>query len=400
MKEYIMLSWESIKHRKVRSWLTMLGIFIGIFSIVTLISLGQGLKNVVDEQFEMMGVDKIMIMPGQNLQSIGLAGDILSENDAKLIEKIKGVKLVAPMLYKAVRLKYKDKTEFGFAIGLPTDERMNLVMSMGNFNIEDGRVLEKKDQNKAMVGCRHTNGDLFGKKVRIGDKIYAEDKKYTVVGSMECIGSKPDDGQIYIPLEVSRDLFNEETKVDAFYVQVKEGFNPADVAEDIKRRMRKDRGLEKGEEDFNVQTSEQLIETFGAILGVVQAVLIGIAAISLLVGGIGIMNIMYTSVLERTKEIGVMKAIGAKNRSIMMIFLIESGMMGLGGGIVGVIVGIGIGKVIESIAKQTGYVFLKITFDPGLIIGALVFSFVVGALSGLLPARRASKLKPVEALRG
>jgi len=399
MNQYVRLSWESIKHRKVRSWLTMLGIFVGIASIVALISLGQGMSNVVNEQFEMMGVDKIMIMPGQNLQSMGLAGEVLSEDDVEFIEKIKGVKLVAPMLYKTARLKYKDQMEFGFVIGLPTDESMDIIMSMGNFNIENGRKLEKKDKNKAMVGCRHTNGDLFDKKVRIGDKIYAEDQGYTVVGSMECIGSKPDDGQIYIPLDSARDLLNEQTKIDAMYVQVKDGFNPSEVAETIKKKMRKDRDLEKGEENFNIQTSEQLMESFGVILGVVQAVLIGIAAISLLVGGIGIMNIMYTSVLERTKEIGVMKAVGARNKDIMMIFLIESGMMGLGGGAIGVVIGIAIGKFIESIAAKTGYVFLKITFDPGLIIGALAFSFVVGALSGLLPARRAAKLKPVDALR-
>jgi len=398
-REYIRLSWESIKHRKVRSWLTMLGIFIGIASIVALISLGQGLQNVVNEQFENMGVDKIMIFPGQNLQSVGLAGEVLSEDDIDFIEKIKGVKIVAPMLYKSVRLKYRDVTKFGFAIGLSPDESMDIVMSMGNFNIEKGRKLEEKDRNKAMVGCRHTNGELFDKEVRIGDKVYAEDQGYTVVGSMECIGSKADDEQIYIPLDAARELFDEPTKVDMLYVQVKEGFDTSEVAETIKEKMRKDRDLEKGEEDFNIQTSEQLIESFGAILGVVQAVLIGIASISLLVGGIGIANVMYTSVLERTREIGVMKAVGARNRDIMGIFLVESGMMGLGGGALGVVIGIGIGKFIESIAKQTGYVFLKITFDPWLIIGALLFSFVIGALSGVLPARQAAKLKPVDALR-
>lgn len=399
MNTYLKLSWDSIAHRKTRSWLTILGIFVGIAAIVTLISLGQGMQAVVTEQFEQMGVDKIMIMPGQSLTSTGLAGEALTTDDVEFIEKIKGVKLVSQMVYKNAKVEFKDKVVYGFVIGLPTDESMEVVMSMQNFNLEYGRNLEKKDKNKAVVGCRHMNGELFDKKVRIGDSVYAEDQKFSVIGAMECIGSKADDEQIYIPLDAARDLFDEPIKVDYIIVQVKDGYDPGAVAEVIKEKMRKDRDLEKGEEDFTVQTSEQLMESFGAILGVVQAVLIGIAAISLLVGGIGIMNIMYTSVLERTKEIGTMKAVGARNEDIMYIFLIESGLMGFGGGVIGVFVGIMLGKLIEGLAAQTGYVFLKITVDPWLVVGSLFFSFVIGALSGILPAKRAAKLKPVDALR-
>ncbi|MCS7109613.1 MAG: ABC transporter permease, partial [Candidatus Micrarchaeota archaeon] len=179
---------------------------------------------------------------------------------------------------------------------------------------------------------------------------------------------------------------------------VKETYPIDVVAERVKEALRKDRGLKEGEEDFTVQTPQQLYETYGAVISVIQIIVIGIAAISLIVGGIGIMNTMYTSVLERTREIGIMKAVGARNRDIMMIFLIESGILGLVGGILGIIAGIAISKGIETITIQTGYPFGAST-PIWLIIGALAFSFIIGSISGLLPAIQAARTKPAESLR-
>jgi putative ABC transport system permease protein len=182
-------------------------------------------------------------------------------------------------------------------------------------------------------------------------------------------------------------------------VQVKKGFDPDKVAGDIKKYLRKSRGQKEGEEDFTVQTSEQLAESFSTVFTIVQVVLIGLASISLLVGGIGIMNTMFTSVLERTREIGVMKAIGARNSDIMKIFLIEAGLLCTIGGGIGIILGIGISKLIQYVAAQAGMGIIQAYFPWYLIVGALAFSFLVGTLSGIFPARRAAKLKPVDALR-
>jgi putative ABC transport system permease protein len=163
--------------------------------------------------------------------------------------------------------------------------------------------------------------------------------------------------------------------------------------------LRDYRNLKEKEEDFSVQTPEQLFSSFGTILDIVQIVLIGIAGISLLVGGINIMNSMYTSVLQKTKEIGVMKALGAKNYQIMAFFLVEAGLYGLGGGIVGVVGGMLIAKLVEFGVTYALGPYLVIKFSWWLIGGTLLFSFLVGALSGLAPAYRASKLNPVESLR-
>ena len=183
-------------------------------------------------------------------------------------------------------------------------------------------------------------------------------------------------------------------------VKVKPNEDVNKVADEIEDRLRRDRGQKAGEEDFRVQTSEQLAQTFTTIFSIVQAVFIGIAAISLVVGGIGIMNTMYTAVLERTREIGIMKAVGAKNSDILTLFLVESGILGLVGGAIVVLIGVLLGVGASFIAGQAlGTGLLKAYFPWYLIVGALIFSFVVGCASGVLPALQASKLKPVDALR-
>ena len=166
------------------------------------------------------------------------------------------------------------------------------------------------------------------------------------------------------------------------------------MQEKVKREFERQRG----DKNIEVVTPTQILEQIGSILGVVQAVLVGIAAISLVVGGIGITNSMYTTVLERTKEIGIMKSIGARNFDVLAIFLIESGLMGLVGGFFGVLLGTGISLAIGKFSTEAGFKLL-VAVNPGLMLFGLLFAFIVGMISGSLPARQASKLKPVDALR-
>ena len=197
-----------------------------------------------------------------------------------------------------------------------------------------------------------------------------------------------------------KEIYNIEDEESQIYVKVADVNEIDRVKADIERALRKERNEDEGKETFQVTTSEQFLEAFINIFGVVQAVLVGIAAISLLVGGIGIANTMYTSVLERTKEIGTMKAVGAKNSDILILFLIESGMLGLIGGVIGIGVGLGLSKTAEYIATaQLGTNLLQASIDPVLILGALAFSFLIGTASGVFPAMQAAKLKPVDALR-
>ncbi|RLG15550.1 MAG: ABC transporter permease [Candidatus Nanohalarchaeota archaeon] len=400
MEDYVKTAYRDIKNRKKRSWLTMIGIIIGVAAVVSLVSLGQGLKDGMNAEFDKMGAEIIMIMPGSGFQSMGSAGSSLTKDDVEVIKKVRGVNLAGGFLTKIAKVEFGNEMKYSWVSGLPLDESKEIIDNMDSHNIENGRDLKRGDTYKTMVGNTVANGDFFKKKVRAGDYVMINGKKFRVVGTLERIGNPDDDQAFMIPLETARDLFDEPDNLMVIMANIKPGFDASDVAENIKKAMRKDRDQEKGEEDFSVQTAEQLKETVASILNLVQAVLIGIAGISLLVGGIGIMNTMYTSVLERTRDIGVMKAIGARNVNIMWIFLIESGIIGMTGGAIGCAIGISISKSIEYLSSaQLGVNYLKASVAPELIIGALSFSFLVGMLSGTLPAMRAARLKPTDALR-
>ncbi len=400
MEDYVKTAYRDIKNRKKRSWLTMIGIIIGVAAVVSLVSLGQGLKDGMNAEFDKMGADVIMIMPGSGFQSMGSVGSSLTKDDVEVIRKVRGVNLAGGFLSKVAKVEFGNEIKYSWINGMAMDESKEIIDNMESFVIESGRDLKSGDTYKTMVGNAVAQGDFFKTKVRAGDYVIINDKKFRVVGTLERIGNPDDDQAFIIPLETARELFDEPDDLMVIMANIKPGFDPSDVAENIKKAMRKDRDQKKGEEDFSVQTSEQLKETVSSILDLVQYVLIGIAGISLLVGGIGIMNTMYTSVLERTSDIGVMKAIGAKNSNIMWIFLIESGMIGFSGGAIGCVIGISISKSIEYISSvELGVDYLKASVAPELIFGALMFSFIVGMLSGTLPAVKAARMKPTDALR-
>jgi len=401
MKDFFLLAFNNLKRRKLRSWLTMVGIFIGIAAVVALISLGQGLQDYVSGEFEKMGSDKIMIMPSIFAPpgSITTKSLMLTNKDLEFIKGINGVEDTSGYVSKYGQIGFKDELKIVFVGGLDIKD-IEFWQEMNFLNIEEGRNFKEGEKFKAVVGYNHVYGDIWEKQLNIGNTIEIESYEFKVVGVMEKIGNPEDDKSIFIPKETFRDIFNVPEEESIIMVKTASGYNPEDVAETIERKLRKFRGEKEGEETFSVQTSEQLLQSFSNIFGVIQAVLVGIALISLLVGGIGIMNTMYTSVLERTKEIGTMKAIGAKNSDIMILFLIESGLLGLVGGIIGVGIGVGIGKSVEYGASiALGSPMIQASFPPILIFGALGFSFVIGSLSGLLPAIQASRLKPTDALR-
>ncbi|GAG04536.1 unnamed protein product, partial [marine sediment metagenome] len=234
--------------------------------------------------------------------------------------------------------------------------------------------------------------------VSVGDKIEINDIKVKVIGFYEEIGSPTDDAQIYLSLEGYKEIFEEE---NYFFLLLRAApdQDATVLADKIKERFRKYKGQKKGEEDFFVQTFEEIMETYTSVMNILVGILVLIALISVFVAAVNIMNTMYTSILERTREIGVMKSIGAKNRFILFMFVTESGVLGLVGGIIGIILGYGIAKFGEAIARFYGLGMLRPGFPLWLIIGCLLFAFIVGAGSGLLPSLQASKLKPVDALR-
>ena len=402
MKDHFLLAFSNLKRRGLRSWLTMIGIFIGIAAVVGLISLGQGLQTAINQQFEELGKNTIIIQS----KTIGPPGSatseklILTTKDLDTIKNVRGVAGAVGVLIKTSLLEFKGETEIELAIGIDPED-ISFFSEMQSFKIIEGRDLKKGDGFKAIVGYNNAiDGKIWKKGVEVGSTITIENSEFKIVGILDKTGNPFNDAAIYVPKETLKEILNiknEESEID---VRTQEGFNPSDVADAITRKLRQARGEKKDQETFSVQTSEQLLATFTNIFGIVQAVLVGIAAISLVVGGIGMMNTMYTSVLERTKEIGTMKAVGAKNSDILYIFLFESGLLGLVGGAIGVGLGVALGKSVEYIAKTVlGTNLLQASISLSLIIGALTFSFLIGTLSGILPAMQAARLKPADALR-
>jgi len=401
MKDYFLLAFNNLKRRKLRSWLTMIGIFIGIAAVVALISLGQGMQNYINDEFEKLGKDKIMIQP----KSFGAPGSAtspslaLTEDDLKVVQNVKGVEWALGMIYKIGQIEFKKESQITYIIGMEPED-VKLMSEIQSFEIKDGRWFKSGDKYKVVVGYNHGYKDIWKREVEVGDTMIIEGQEFKVIGIVDKIGNQYDDSQVYAPKEAISDLLGTGNELGYIMAKTAQNYNPENVAETIERKLRNYRDEKEDQETFSVQTSEQLLQSFQNIFGVVQAVLVGIAAISLIVGGIGIMNTMYTSVIERTKEIGTMKAVGARNSDILLIFLFESGLLGLVGGAIGIGIGIGLAKGVEYALSASGVgSLLQAHLSLSLILGALAFSFVIGTLSGILPAMQASKLKPADALR-
>ena len=254
---------------------------------------------------------------------------------------------------------------------------------------------------KVVLGHDFSKTDKYNKEITTGSKIKLQGEDFEVVGILKSSSSFQLNLAILMNEEDMNELLDINDEYDLIIVQIVKGADIEQLSQAIKERMRRDRGLKEGEEDFTVETPLNTLATVNTILLVINIVVIGIALVSLLVGGIGIANTMYTSVLERTKEIGVMKAIGARNSDILLIFLFEAGLLGLIGGIIGVLIGVGLAfgaSWLVNTFLETD--LFKVTFSYGLIILSIAFSLVIGVISGVLPAKQASKLKPVDALRG
>jgi len=398
--DYFKIAWNGLKTRKLRSWLTMIGIFIGIAAVVALVAVGQGLEKSITEQFKQLGTDKLFIQPkGQigGIPSIDTAAQLTKE-DVKTVSRTKGIEIASGMVAGVVKIEFEDEVSYQLLTGVE-EEAKELYKEFADWQIEIGREVEEKDKNKVALGYSYGAKKIFSKPVNVRDRIKLNNNEFRVSGIYKKIGNPQDDAQIYTNEKTARELLGLDDEVHFIIAKVSSGKDARVIAESVKKELRKERNLKKGNEDFTVQTFEELIESFQKILYVVQAVLIGIAAISLIVGGVGIMNTMYAAVLQRTQEIGILKAIGARNSSILALFLIESGLLGLFGGIIGTGIGIGIAKVIETIADKWGLGVLKVYFPWYLILGIVLFSFSIGAISGVMPAMRAAKLKPVDALR-
>ncbi len=398
--EKIKYSLKNMAIRKTRSFLTVLSIMIGIAAIFTLISFGSGIRHYMNEIANEAGADKLFIQA----KGIGAPGTnedfFLTKEEIGFVKKIKGVKDIAGIYIKPVKLDFKKQTKYVYSIGY-NEEDFDFVFEGFSASIIKGRKLKKGELSKALLGYNYLKDKkIFSKALSLGDKININGRKFEAVGFLSEIGNAQDDSNIYITKEAFESLYPEiKGRYGFVMLRSEKSASPESLADKIEEKLRKYKGQKKGQEDFSVQTFNDVLKTFGTFISIINGVLILIALISVIVASVNIMNTMYTSVVERTKEIGIMKAIGAKNKDIVFIFVFESGLLGLVGGIIGEIIGYFISSLGGIIAANAGFSSLKPYFSLYLIIGCMIFSFLIGSLSGLLPAFQASKLKPVDALR-
>jgi len=322
---------------------------------------------------------------------------------AKKIEGVNGVDFAINRYIAMGSLEFNNLQGFGFAMSMPEGEKRKNAEETINMKVSSGRLLKDGDGRKVVVGSSFGDNTLgFKRAMKVGDKILLNEISFEVVGIMEKKGSFMFDMAVVVNEDILlKDLRqNGDDTVNIIAVKVKDVNQIDKVKADIEKVLRKERNVKLGEEDFTVESPKKVLETLNSSLFAVKLFVVIIAAISLLVGGIGITNTMYTSVMERTKEIGIMKSIGAKNKTIFSLFALESGFLGMTGGIIGVVLGLIFAYGLAFAGQMilgSGLIQAKAT--PFLLLASLAFSFFVGIIAGILPAMKASRMKPVDSLR-
>ena len=403
IKDYFIFSIKNLRNRRLRSWLTMLGIVIGITAVVSLIGMGQGLKMAILSQFGSLGTDKLTVQASGGMGPPGTAVvKPLTKDNLDKIGKVNGVNLAAGRLIRSGKLEHDGKAAFGYAASMADGEARKLMESSMNLKAESGRLLKDGDTKKVMLGSNlgKENAGL-GKQIVVGSKVLVQGSEFEVIGIMKKQGSFIFDNIVLMNEEGMRktlDIPNDQ--YDIIVAQIQSNADIASVQESIEKLMRKERGVKKGEEDFTVQTPQAILSQVNSTLFAVQLFVYIIAGISIVVGGIGIMNTMFTSVLERTKETGIMKSIGARNNSIFSLFFIESGLIGSIGGVIGAVLGTLMSWGLAYAGRLAlGVDLIQSDVSIWLVLGSIIGSFFMGSIFGLIPAIHASKLSPVDALR-
>jgi len=396
----ILLSLREIRRNLMRSILTILGIVIGVAAVITMVTLGNGATASVTSQIESMGSNLIIMTPGQQEGRGGMRGtaEPFDYDDIVAIERdIDGLNAIAPMSQGSSQVIYGNQNRNVSVTG-----STNGYMTCQNWVVAEGRAFTDSEiragDSVCIIGST-VREKLFGRQDPVGSTIRLKDISFRVIGVFEskgavAFGSQDQNEFVLMPIRAFQRRISGNTNIFFIMFSVKSGVSIEKVKEDIKLLMRERRGIAKGkEDDFSVTDMKEIVSRISTITGILTGVLAAIAGISLLVGGIGIMNIMLVSVTERTREIGIRLAIGALERDVMKQFLIESVVLTSLGGIIGITLGISAAAVIARLLN------FSTVFSPAVIILAFLFSAGVGIVFGFFPARKAALLDPIDALR-
>jgi len=384
---------------KLRAFLAMLGIIIGVGAVIAMLAIGAGARQSILARVTAMGTDLLIVRPGQSMFGGVMTGTevTLTLDDARSLLSVEGVRLVAPVVRGRAQFKYYNKNSNSTLIGTSTT-----YLPIRGFEIERGRAFTEAEvdrQARVAILGPNTVEDLFGQADPLGETVKIKGINFRVIGVTKAKGDagpfNPDDQAIVPYTTAMKQVFGRtRANVDEVDIKAEEGHDVERVIEAATALLRRRHRIAEGaSSDFNIHNQAEMIEAFTAMSRTLTMLLGSIASISLLVGGIGIMNIMLVSVTERTREIGIRKAIGARDRDVLRQFLIEAVVMSGVGGLLGAAAGIGVAKLIGSFTN------FNTSVESFSVALALSFSAAVGIFFGYYPAWRAARLNPIEALR-
>jgi len=396
--ETLKLAVQAIRRNALRSFLTLLGIVIGVSAVIAMVTIGNGTTAKVAAEMAKLGSNVLFVRPGQfgPGRSSATAKPFNTRDIAELRSQLHGVRAVAPMAQQSVTVVYGSESRNVGTIG--TDGSYVVTQDWGltaGRNFLDGEV--RSGRAVCIIG-ETVHEKLFGSTDAIGKRLRVKNVSCEVIGLLEEKGESgfgtDRDDVVLIPLRTYHRRIAGNTDINTINVSALDGVDTSKVQADIERLLRERRGITEGEEDdFRVADMKQIAETQTATTSILTMLLGAVAGVSLLVGGIGIMNIMLVSVTERTREIGIRLAIGAQESQVLMQFLVEAVVLSLFGGAVGVILGLGL-----AAAASTG-MSIPFVLDPSIVLISFGFSALIGVVFGYFPARRAAQLNPIEALR-
>ncbi|MBK8320036.1 MAG: ABC transporter permease [Betaproteobacteria bacterium] len=395
----LLLALREIRRNLLRSFLTVLGIVIGVGAVITMVTLGNGATRMVADQISSLGTNLLMLRPGQRLgpgrDSAGAPNFKLSDVEA-IQQQINGLQTVAPVVGSSVTLVAGTQNWSSTVSGTT-----NAYFTTGNWKLAGGRQFNDDEESNGKAVCIIGNTvkkELFAGQSPLGNSVRVKSFDCEIIGVLAAKGQggggMDQDDTVLMPLRTAQRRLTGSLDVSSLMISLKDGVNSAQAIAQIRSLMRERRKLaENADDNFNVMDTKQLAETLSGTIGTMTALLGAVAAVSLLVGGIGIMNIMLVSVTERTREIGIRLAIGALENEVLLQFLIEAVVLSAFGGLVGVAL------AFLACLGISGAMNMPFLFNPAINLTAFGFSAAIGVIFGYVPARRAAQLDPIEALR-
>ena len=395
----LVLALRSIQRNLLRSFLTVLGIVIGVSAVITMVTLGRGATQAVQTQIASLGTNLLMIRPGQRMGpgGGGATAPPFKDSDADLIaSQISGVAAVAPEARAAVTLVAGGQNWSSSVVG-----STNAWLQAGNWTLAAGRPFTDGELRAGAAVCiigTTIQRQLYGGADPIGQSLRVKQMPCQIIGLFKSKGQgsfgNDQDEVVLMPLKTLQRRVTGNTNVNTLLVSMDPASDPARIKSGLAELLREMRKLSGGDDDnFNVLDTQQLADTLSGTTRVMTMLLGAVAAVSLLVGGIGVMNIMLVSVTERTREIGLRLAIGALEREVLLQFLIEAVVLASLGGLIGVLLATGASALLAQLMK------VPYVFQPGINLLSFVFAAGIGVLFGYFPARRAARMDPIEALR-